>query len=77
MQRTGGHDIQNTGEEFVIGGRYHSPEIAGEITAKLLDLSDPPTAIMYPDDFSYLGGVAEIRNRGLCLCACRWFQGNA
>ena len=54
-------------EEFVIGGRYHSPEIAGEITAKLLDLSDPPTAIMYPDDFSYLGGVAEIRNRGLSV----------
>jgi len=54
-------------EEFVIGGRYHSPEIAGEITARLLDLSDPPTAIMYPDDFSYLGGVAEIRNRGLSV----------
>ena len=59
--------MADEGEHVVIGGRYHSPEIAGEITAKLLDLSDPPTAIMYPDDFSYLGGVAEIRNRGLSV----------
>ncbi len=54
-------------EHFVVGGRYHSPELAGEITAKLLDLPDPPTAIMYPDDFSSLGGIAEIRNRGLSV----------
>ena len=42
-----------------------SPVYFSELTGKLLDLPQPPTAIMYPDDFAYLGGIAEIRNRGL------------
>ena len=54
-------------EDYVVQGIYHSPETAREATATLLDLPDPPTAIMYPDDFSYLGGLTEIRNRGLSI----------
>ena len=54
-------------DELVIEGQYHRPDVAGELTAKLLEMPDPPTAIMYPDDFSYLGGIAEIRNRGLSV----------
>ena len=52
---------------FVIEGQYHSPEKTREITSVLLDYPDPPTAIMFPDDFAYLGGMTEIRSRGLSI----------
>ena len=35
------------------------------MTAELLELKDPPTCILYPDDYSALGGINEIRDRGL------------
>ena len=31
----------------------------------MLDLPEPPTAIMFPDDYAYMGGQAEILERGL------------
>ena len=54
-------------EDYVLGARYHDPESSEKMTRKLLDLADPPTAIMYPDDFSYLGGITEIGRRGLSI----------
>ena len=32
---------------------------------QLLDLPDPPTCILYPDDYSAFGGIKAIRRRGL------------
>ena len=32
---------------------------------ELLDLPDPPTCILYPDDFAGFGGINAIRERGL------------
>ena len=32
---------------------------------ELLDLKDPPTCILYPDDYAAMGGINEIRERGL------------
>lgn len=52
---------------FVVEGIYHSPDIARKITAQLLDLPDPPTAIMYPDDFAAFGGLSEVRARNLSV----------
>ena len=40
-------------------------EAAAIATSELLDLKDPPTCILYPDDFSALGGINEIHERGL------------
>lgn len=54
-------------DEYVVTGRYHDPETTGEMTAQILDLPEPPTAIMFPDDFAYLGGMEEIRRRGLLV----------
>ena len=54
-------------EEYIVQGRYHDPEQSKEATAQLLSMNEPPTAIMYPDDFSYLGGMAEIRSEGLSI----------
>ena len=32
---------------------------------ELLDLPDPPTCILYPDDFASFGGINAIQARGL------------
>ena len=32
---------------------------------ELLNLSDPPTCILYPDDFAGFGGINAIREKGL------------
>lgn len=44
---------------------YRDADAAALATGYLLDLKDPPTCILYPDDFSALGGINEIRERGL------------
>ena len=54
-------------EQYIKQSRYHDPEMSKEATAQLLSMDEPPTAIMYPDDFSYLGGMAEIRSSGLSI----------
>ena len=35
------------------------------VTNELLDLPNPPTCIIYPDDFASFGGINAIRQRGL------------
>ena len=32
-----------------------------------MTLPEPPTAILYPDDFSYLGGMAELEKMNLSI----------
>lgn len=44
---------------------YRDAEAAAIATSELLDLKDPSTCILYPDDFSALGGINEIHERGL------------
>jgi LacI family transcriptional regulator len=56
-----------TPPEYFVEARYHDAESVRRATAQLLDLEVPPTAIMYPDDFSSLGGVAEIREENLSV----------
>jgi len=52
-------------EEYVKQGKYHVPKISGSVTRELLELKDRPTVIMYPDDYSLLGGITEIEKNGL------------
>ena len=52
-------------EQYVKEGRYHIPKISGSITRELLELKERPTVIMYPDDYSLLGGITEIERNGL------------
>jgi LacI family transcriptional regulator len=33
----------------------------------LLELDSPPTCILYPDDFSFIGGMNEIERKGLVI----------
>lgn len=52
-------------EEYLIPSMYTNPKAAAMNTRKLLELPDPPTCILYPDDISYIGGMNEIEKMGL------------
>ena len=52
-------------DEYVKPSFYRDADLAGERTGELLDLKDPPTCILYPDDYAAMGGINEIRERGL------------
>lgn len=52
-------------DAYVKSGVFHDPATCARLTGELLDLPKPPTCIFFPDDFSALGGISEIRQRGL------------
>lgn len=52
-------------EEYVREAQYRNSYVAGVVTNELLDLEDPPTCILYADDFSAIGGMNAIKDRGL------------
>ncbi|MBR1524348.1 MAG: LacI family DNA-binding transcriptional regulator [Lachnospiraceae bacterium] len=54
-------------DEYVKDGVYRKPEVSYNLTLELLDLKDPPTCIIYPDDFSAIGGINAIQSRGLSI----------
>jgi DNA-binding LacI/PurR family transcriptional regulator len=53
--------------EYILEGVYHAPDVSAELTEKLLSLKDRPTCIIYPDDFSCIGGINVIESRGLSI----------
>ena len=52
-------------DEYVKQSAYRNLEMAAEATEELLDLPNPPTCIMYPDDYAAVGGMNVIKERGL------------
>lgn len=52
-------------DEYILESAYRDSKGAYERTEELLDLPDPPTCILYPDDFSGFGGMNAIKSRGL------------
>ena len=52
-------------EEYIKMADYRNTELTAQMTYELLDLPEPPTCILYPDDFAALGGFNAIRARGL------------
>ncbi len=52
-------------DEYLREGAYRSTRDAYRITKELLALPDPPTCILYPDDFASFGGMNAIRELGL------------
>lgn len=52
-------------DEYVKSGVYHDPVTTAKLTNELLDLKDRPTCIIFPDDFSCIGGINVIQERGL------------
>ncbi len=47
-------------KEYMIEANYHEPKATAAATRKLMELPNPPTAIMFPDDYSYMGGLMEL-----------------
>lgn len=54
-------------QEYIIPCVYHDPDRCAEATRKLLALPNPPTCIIFPDDFSYIGGRNAIAEAGLSV----------
>ncbi len=52
-------------EEYVRSGSYRNPDLCYRLTNELLDLPDPPTCILYPDDFACIGGINALKDRNL------------
>ncbi len=52
-------------DEYVKESRYRDIALAEELTYEFLDMPDPPTVIIYPDDYAAFGGLNAIRARGL------------
>lgn len=52
-------------DEYIRTAPYRNADRAAQETGFLLDLKNPPTCILYPDDYSAFGGFNEIRERGL------------
>jgi len=44
---------------------YHDPERCAQATRELLALPDRPSCILFPDDFSYIGGRNVLKEKGL------------
>ena len=53
--------------EYIRECVYHDTDRCFRETEKLLNLPDPPTCIIFPDDFSYIGGWHAIWDRGLMI----------
>ena len=52
-------------DEYIKEAAYRDTATTYEMTNALLDLPNPPTCILYPDDFAAFGGINAIRERGL------------
>lgn len=54
-------------DEYVKEAPYRDTEMTEVATNELLDLKEPPTCIMFPDDFASIGGINAIKSRGLSI----------
>ncbi len=54
-----------TPDEYVINVPYRNVEATYQATESLLGLRNPPTCIVFSDDFAAIGGMNAIRARGL------------
>ncbi len=54
-------------EEYMVQSLYVNAQAAEAATKKLLDLPNPPTCILYPDDLSQFGALNELDRRGLSV----------
>lgn len=52
-------------DEYIKEAPYRDSWGTGERTKELLTLKNPPTCILYPDDFACLGGLNAIAEAGL------------
>lgn len=51
-------------KEYVREAAYHDPDKVHDIAIEMLQLKEPPTCILYPDDFTALAGMSRLRQAG-------------
>ncbi len=56
---------QEIPDEYIRESAYRDTATTAKLTNELLDLPNPPTCILFPDDFASLGGINAIKARGL------------
>lgn len=52
-------------EEYIRECVYHDPGRCAKVTEELLQLPERPSCILFPDDFSYIGGMNVLQAHGL------------
>lgn len=52
-------------DEYISEAPYRDTRITAIETERLLSLKEPPSCIIYPDDFACFGGINTIREKGL------------
>lgn len=52
-------------EEYVRESAFHNPDRCAQDTLTLMNLPDRPTCILFPDDYSYVGGMNALRQMGI------------
>ncbi len=52
-------------DAYVLESPYHDGLGCKQLTKHILDLPDRPTCILFPDDYSYIGGLSAIEEAGL------------
>lgn len=53
--------------EYIIPSVYHDPDLCEEATRKLLQLPELPSCILFPDDFSFIGGHNALLEAGFTI----------
>ena len=51
--------------EYIRECVYHDPDRCAQVTREILELPDRPTCILFPDDYSYIGGLNVLNEAGL------------
>lgn len=54
-------------ERFIIPSAYRNPKLAAKYTKELMSYKAKPTCIIYPDDYSAIGGLNAIKDLGLSV----------
>lgn len=52
-------------DDYVQVAAYHDTRVTARCTQTLISLPEPPTCILFPDDYSYIGGANVLREAGL------------
>ena len=50
----------NVRSDYLLQGRYHDPVSTEKLSEQLLELDDPPTCVILPDDFSAFPGIFPL-----------------
>ncbi|MBQ4506320.1 MAG: LacI family DNA-binding transcriptional regulator [Firmicutes bacterium] len=53
--------------QFIREAKYHDTASSARVTRELLELGRRPSCIIYPDDFSFLGGRNQLEAAGLSV----------